>query len=86
MCDKNGNVIIVKDKVKYEKVMVLNDVKFKIGMDKWSKEYDAKCKELHEFKDTKNALQNKLLANVYPKLIPQLKNTTNTNRWRRIMI
>ena len=57
-----------------EKVMVLDDAKFKIGMEKWLKEYDAKCKELHEFKDTKKALLNMLLANVNPNLIQQLKN------------
>ena len=40
----------------------------KIG-GKWSKNYDAKCKEPWAFKDNKM-----LLANVHPNLIQQLKN------------
>ena len=74
ICDKNGNVVIVKDIVQYEKTMVLNDVKLKIGMEVWSKEYDAKRKELREFKDIKKEILIRALTNVHPNLIQQLKN------------
>lgn len=45
-------------------LQIENGANFRFGTDKWSKEYNAKCKDLREFKDSKI-----LLANVHPNLI-----------------
>ena len=50
-------------------LQIENNTNFRFGMEKWSKEYNTKHKDIREFKDNKI-----LLANVHPNLIQQLKN------------
>ena len=53
--------------------MVLDKAKLKIGMEKWSKEYDAKHKDYGELTNNKKTLLKLIIANMYPNIIQLMK-------------